>query len=170
LEIRTTTELRALRQLLGLSLNEVAMLLCEDKAFLEQSERGRNWNIPAQYRDALLRWDEHVQAFIDDMEEIGDRYVLVYSRDEIYREFEPDWSQRLPTAIMHFAAAGRAKAELPDRDLILVLMVPTSYHQYLNRDPSGKAFPDDRLSRQLWAAAFCKNYRIMEARDESTIR
>lgn len=162
MKIRTTTELKALRQLLGLSLSEAAMLLQEDKGFLEQSERGRNWSIPPLYRDALLHWEEHVQALIDDVHEGGDSFVIVYSANDIYREFEPSWSLRLPTALMHFAAAARAKAEIGNGTPTLVMMAPKSYREYLTRDPHGKEFPDNHESRQMWAAAYCKSYRVLE--------
>lgn len=162
MKIRTTTELKALRQLLGLSLSEAAMLLQEDKGFLEQCERGRNWNIPPLYRNALLHWERHVQNLIDDVQDGGDSFVIVYSADDVYREFEPSWSLRLPTALMHFAAAARAKAEIGDGAPTLVMMAPKSYREYLSRDPRGKVFPDNHESRQMWAAAYCKSYRVLE--------
>jgi hypothetical protein len=161
LEIRTTTDLRGLRQLLGLGLSEAAMLLCEDKSFLEGAERGRNWLIPPRYRDALLWWESHVQAFIEVAAASEDRFLIVYSRDEVYREFEPEWSERLPTAMMHLAASARAKSELPDSGLSLVMMAPKAYEEYRHRDPGGLVFPDNRESRQMWAAAYCKSYRVM---------
>jgi hypothetical protein len=141
--LNTTTDLRALRQLLGLGLSEAAMLLHEDLEFLKQAERARNWNIPERYRDALLRWESHVQAFIDGVDESGDSFVIVYP---------------------NVAAAARAKAELdsPERELSLVMMAPTSYEEYLRRDPAGHVFPDNRESRQLWAAAFAKSYRVIQ--------
>jgi hypothetical protein len=162
--LNTTTDLRALRQLLGLGLSEAAMLLHEDLEFLKQAERARNWNIPERYRDALLRWESHVQAFIDGVDESGDSFVIVYPNDAVYEEFEPEWSRRIPTALMHLAAAARAKAELdsPERELSLVMMAPTSYEEYLRRDPAGHVFPDNRESRQLWAAAFAKSYRVIQ--------
>jgi hypothetical protein len=166
--LNTTTDLKALRQLLGLGLSEAAMLLHEDPQFLKESERGRNWNIPERYRNALLHWESHVQAFIDEVEEHNDAYVLVYPNDGAYRDLEPEWSQRIPTALMHLAAAARAKAELdtPEREISLVMMAPTSYQEYLSRDPGFGVFPDNRESRQRWAAAFARNYRVIKVKGE----
>lgn len=168
MRLNTTTDLRALRQLLGLGLSEAAMLLHEDPEFLKAAERARNWNIPERYRNALLRWESHVQAFIDEVDACGDPYVIVYPNDGAYEEFEPEWFRLLPTALMHLAAAARAKAELdtPERELALVMMAPTAYHEYLHRDPAGRVFPDNRESRQLWAAAFAKSYRVIQMKGE----
>lgn len=168
MRLNTTTDLKALRQLLGLGLSEAAMLLHEDPAFLKEAERARNWKIPARYRNALLHWESHAQAFIDEVDAQDDPFVIVYPNDGAYEEFEPEWSRRLPTALMHLAAASRAKAELDssEREITLVMMAPNSYEEYLRRDPGGSVFPDSRESRQLWAAAFAKNYRVIQMKGE----
>lgn len=157
MQIETTTDLKALRMLLGLSPSEAAAMIGEPKDWLVDSERGRSWNISPKYRDFLLRMEEVVQDFITEIDKSDVRYLIAYPNDEVFRDFDPVWSARFPTAMMHLNAASRAVSELCERQLNIVTMFPKAFEEYLAHGN----LKDTEAVRQGWAAAFCKNYRVM---------
>lgn len=159
-EILTTTDLKALRLLLGLSPSEAAAMIDEPKDWLVDAERGRSWNISPKYRDFLLRMEEVVQTFIDWVETTPGRFIIVYSNEDVFRDYDPVWSAKFPTALMHLQAASRAVSTLGNRRLNIVTLFPKAFEEYLQH--TGKADSPD--VRQSWAEAFSANYRTMEAK------
>ena len=78
----------------------------------------------------------------------------------MFQRFEPVWSVRFPSAMTHLAVAGRARSELPERDLRIVTLQPKAYDEFLEHNRR-----DDSMSeRQRWAEAYIKSYRLMETR------
>ena len=169
MRIDTTTDLKGLRLLLGLSPSDAAALIGESKDWLVDAERGRSWSISPKYRDVLLSFGEAAADLAETIFASSDAFVIVYPNDDVYRDREPLWSRRLPTAGMHLHACMRAKAALEEgfcsrRDpptVTLVTLFPRSLEEYLAH--TGQADSPD--VRQAWAAAYVKNYRVMEAKD-----
>lgn len=159
-DILTTTDLKALRLLLGLSPAEAAAMIDEPKDWLVDAERGRSWNISPKYRDFLLRMEEVVQSFIDWVEITPGRYVIAYPNEDVFREYDAVWAAKFPTALMHLQAASRAVSTLGDRRLNIVTLFPKAFEEYLQH--TGKA--DTLAARQGWAEAYCANYRTMGAK------
>lgn len=172
MDIQTTTELKGLRSLLGLSLADAADLLREDRQFIQNSERPRHWDVPEHYRAALLGWERHAQNLINGIVMSDNDYVITYSNDDHYRLYEPGWSGRLPLASMFLAAATRAKTELanmdPPEEITLVALAVTPYEEFRTR--RDEPFPDNNTTRQMWAQFWCDSFRIApDARKETTL-
>jgi transcriptional regulator with XRE-family HTH domain len=157
MDIKTTSELKALRILLGLSPSEVATLLGESTEWLLGAERGRTWHIAPKHVNTLLAYEEAAQDFIDEVVNSGNRFIITYSNNAIYSTREPGWSKRLPTSLMHLAAAGRAKSELISDPVHIVTFWEKSYQEYLRMTRR----EDSRHSEQAWAAAYSQNYHLM---------
>lgn len=160
MEILTTTDLKALRLLLGLSPAEAAAMIGEPKDWLVDAERGRSWNISPKYRDFLLNMEAVVQDFIDWVAGTDHRFIIAYPNEDVFKAFDPIWSTRFPTALMHLSAASRAVSELHERRLNIVTLFPKAFEEYL----AHASKPDTEDARQAWAEAFCKNYRTMGAK------
>jgi hypothetical protein len=177
-QIRTTTDLRGLRLLLGLTPSEAASMIGEDKAWLRNIERGRNWNVPVHYAGALTRLVRLMVRFSDWVSETEDRFIIVYQQDDVFRDYDPDWFEQFPEtkgsetvggealttrAMWHLRAAAWAKLDLAgERDLTLVTLNPTSYREYLAGKAGSWDGTDTPDMRQRWAEAYCKSYRYLE--------
>ena len=165
MKVTTSTELRALREMLGLGLAEAAAILRVDKQVIYDAERWRNWTIPAWYRDALLGWEEQAQHLISAIMHGRSKYLITYPYDDLYDEFEPEWSGRIPLAMMHMTACARAKAELailPEeeggREITLVALIEPAYRRFLEWvDPP---LTDDHNARQAWAGYYLKRRKL----------
>jgi hypothetical protein len=163
MDIKTTSELKALRILLGLSPSDAAALIGESTEWLVGAERGRTWHMASKHVNTLLTLETAAQDFIDWVVSRGQRYIIAYPNNAIYVTREREWSKRLPTSLMHLAAAGRAKAEMIDPELYIVTFWERSYHEYLSMTRK----EDSRHAEQAWAAAYSQNYHLMQPLKES---
>lgn len=149
-------------------------MIGEDKAWLVNMERGRNWNVPGHYARALTRLTRLMIEFTDWVEQTGESFIIVYPNDAVFQEMDPEWFERFPEtsgaenvgggalttrSMWHLRAAARAKLDLSASwDLTLLTMNPTSYREFL----AGRQAGDTPAMRQEWARAYSVNYRTLE--------
>lgn len=155
MKITTTTDLKAIRSLVFNTTHEAAEFLgFKDSDALLQAERGRRWTIQGDHADKLLALFNSIDDFVETKVSSGDRFLLVYQNDDVFREFEPEWSAAIPTANIHFKAVALAMFAMGEDAPTLVTLNPTSYEEF--RD--GR--PDTPSMRQTWAAHYAQQYKI----------
>lgn len=162
MKITTTTDLKALRLMLGLEPAKAGEMLGKDAKWVEDAERARRWHIDPDYAEMLLGIDAQVQCLMDDIIGSTDAFVLVYSRDEVFRQFEPNWAFRLPSARAHLTGVARAKLAIDAGEttrtapVSIVTMAPQAFAEFLDHNRRS----DSPEERQRWADAFARNYRV----------
>ena len=156
--ICTPTELRAERERLGLSRNEMAELTSDSPAFIRQIEHTKSINIPAHVVKEL----ERLAAIRSRMQHLFQPtktpiVIITYHSDDDLDQSGTAWDKMAPTASFHRALCSHVASVLRSRHSLL--LIAFNYPLFA---ASRYGSEDTSENRRAWAIAQAKRYRIIK--------
>lgn len=164
--VATPTDLRAMRELLGLTREEVGHLMGVGPGEIRDSERARTHYVFARHVNLLEHLLARVNGELDGVLETtrattgAPDILIVFPNDGVFKDYEPELASWMPfnSVHQHFVwrqlDAWMADGARP----VTVELVPTQYQEFLGglKMTGGAKAVDCESTRRMWAREHVK--------------
>lgn len=151
-DVVTPTDLRKLREYLGVTIPKAANLFGVSPALVEELERGRKRFVISSWVAKLSEIAFEADCFADELARQGrlQGYHVIFRSDDDFRDHRPELASRLIFAGVHSATLARLKFEHGHLMMTFVDFSASSYADWaaqLRGDKSMEEWAADRAKR-----------------------
>lgn len=167
--ITTSSELRAARLMLGLSIYDARELFCLGKVdHAKDREKASTLTVHEDWAETYTALENALQDLLDHIARERPAILVAYSSDEVFKDFNALWAERLfGLSAVHFMGCARAREELwEENPMALVTLLPDPYREWAS---THNAPLRDPASQARWALEHVKRTKVLPKRAEAEV-